>query len=68
MKITLSNSEYNFIKKVLKKNVNNIFTNNFKTFLNNELYLNKYNNIPNYNNRILKIKSILKKLDNIKRS
>ena len=66
MKITLSNSEYNFIKKVLKKNVNNIFTNNFKTFLNNELYLNKYNNIPYYNNRILKIKSILKKLDNIK--
>lgn len=66
MKITLSNSEYNFIKKVLKKNVNNIFTNNFKTFLNNELYLNKYNNIPDYNNRILKIKSILKKLDNIK--
>ena len=64
MKITLSNSEYNFIKKVLKKNVNNIFTDNFKTFLNNELYLNKHNNITNYDNRINKIKSILKKLNN----
>ncbi len=67
MKVTLSNSEYNFIKKKLKKNVNNIFTNDFKTFLNNRLKYNDglgwFNGIEEIEN--IKIKSILKKLDNI---
>ena len=40
MKVTLTNSEYNFIKKVLKKDVKKIFTNKFKTFLKDRLIYN----------------------------
>ena len=64
MEITLTNSEYNFIKKVLKKDVNKIFTNKFKTFLKDRLIYNDglgwYNGIEDIED--IKIKSILNKL------
>ena len=66
MEIILSNSEYNFIKNNLKKNLDDIFTLNFKEFLKNEINLSKYNDIPNIDNRVLKMKSILNKLNKIK--
>ena len=39
MEIILSNSEYNFIKNNLKKNLDDIFTLNFKEFFANNNFL-----------------------------
>ena len=66
MKITLSNSEYNFIKINYKKYLKDIFNNNFINELNNELENLNYHAIPNTENRKLKIKSIINKLKAIK--
>ena len=66
MKITLSNSEYNFIKINYKKYLKDIFNNNFINELTNELENLNYYAIPNTENRKLKIKSIINKLKAIK--
>ena len=66
MKITLSNSEYNFIKINYKKYLKDIFNNNFINELNNELENLNYYAIPDTENRKLKIKSIINKLKAIK--
>ena len=67
MKLTLSNSEYNFITKVLKKDINNIFTNKFKEYLKNQLNKPIKEKINCYDvfdtiHKVAIIKSILNKL------
>ena len=63
MKITLTNSEYNFIKHNYKKYLKSIFSNDFIKELKKELNDLNYYAIPGMEFRKLKIKSILNKIE-----
>ena len=61
MKITLSNSEYNFIKRYKNLNIKDIFTDNFKKLLNKEMNFEWENDKKSF----YKLKSILNKLNQV---